>query len=49
MVAFSVGLIYYHWRDVYVAQLRQERDRVRRVSERVAYMLWVAARSLPDC
>jgi hypothetical protein len=43
MVAFSVGLIYYHWRDVYLVHLRQQRARARRVNERIAYMLWTAA------
>jgi hypothetical protein len=43
-VALTVALIYYEWRDGYVARLRQERAaRTRRLRERVAYMLWTAA------
>ena len=37
--ALAISLIYYTWRDFYVAGLR--RDRL--IRHRVAYMLWVAA------
>jgi hypothetical protein len=38
--ALAVSVIYYAWRDGYVAQLRRQRV----LRERVAYMLWTAAR-----
>jgi hypothetical protein len=42
LCALAIAVIYYSWRDGYLAHLlRQQRDRTRR--ERVAYMLWVAA------
>jgi hypothetical protein len=37
--ALAVAMIYYLWRDGYVAQLRRER----RLRERVAFLLWTAA------
>ena len=46
-VALTVAVIYYEWRDVYFARLRQERAaRARVLRERVAYMLWTAAQAI---
>ena len=40
--ALAVAIIYYGWRDGYLAGLRRERT----VRERVAYMLWSAAQNI---
>ncbi len=37
--ALAISAIYYLWRDGYVAALHRQR----RLRERVAYMLWMAA------
>ena len=42
LTALAIALIYYSWRDGYLAHLR--RDRV--LHERVAYMLWTAAQNV---
>jgi hypothetical protein len=38
LAALAVAAIYYTWRDYFSVQLRD-----RRLRERVAYMLWMAA------
>ena len=48
LVALTVAVIYYQWRDGYLPQLRREHAlRTRVLRERVAYMLWCAAQPLP--
>jgi hypothetical protein len=42
LTALTVALIYYSWRDGYVARLQRERT----LRERVAYMLWAAAQQM---
>jgi hypothetical protein len=46
-VALTVAIIYYQWRDSYLARLHDEQaTRTRVLRERVAYMLWTAAQTI---
>ena len=39
LAVLTIAMIYYAWRDGYVARHRRRRT----INDRVAYMLWVAA------